>query len=87
VERVDAEAVYYAGREAVVEVALVMDRRIQQLEARVQMLERELAKSSRNSSLPHPPSKRFGALLASAARYGGFHQLPRAEAAGAGDLS
>lgn len=51
-ERAEAEAVYDAGREAVVEVLLAMDRRIQQLEARVEKLERELAKSSRNSSLP-----------------------------------
>src|SRR5208282_6033050 len=38
-----------------------MDRRIQQLEARVEKLERELSKSSRNSSLPpsaDPPGKR-----------------------------
>src|SRR5437879_4940735 len=38
-----------------------MDRRIQQLEARVEKLERQLAKSSRNSSLPpssDPPRKR-----------------------------
>src|SRR5437660_1868285 len=37
-----------------------MDRRIQQLEARVEKLERQLAKSSRNSSLPpssDPPGK------------------------------
>ena len=35
VERAEAEAIYDAGREAVVEVLLAMDRRIQQLEARV----------------------------------------------------
>jgi transposase len=52
VERAEAEAIYDAGREAVVEVLLAMDRRIQQLEARVQKLERELKKSSRNSSRP-----------------------------------
>jgi transposase len=52
VDRVEAEAVYDAGREAVVEVLLAMDRRIQQLEARVEKLERELTKNSRNSSLP-----------------------------------
>ncbi len=58
-ERAEAEAVYDAGREAVVEVLLAMDRRIQQLEARVEKLERELAKNSRNSSRPpssDPPS-------------------------------
>jgi len=61
VERVEAEAIYDAGREAVVEVLLAMDRRIQQLEARVEKLERELNRSSRNSSAPpssDPPSKR-----------------------------
>jgi len=52
VERSEAEAIYDAGREVVVEVLLAMDRRIQQLEARVEKLERQLAKSSRNSSLP-----------------------------------
>ena len=35
VERAEAEAIYDAGRETVVEVLLAMDRRIQQLEARV----------------------------------------------------
>jgi transposase len=61
VERAEAEAIYDAGRETVVEVLLAMDRRIEQLEARVEKLERELAKNSRNSSLPpssDPPSKR-----------------------------
>jgi hypothetical protein len=61
VERAEAEAVYDAGREVVVEVLLAMDRRIRQLEARVEKLERELAKNSRNSSLPpssDPPVKR-----------------------------
>ncbi len=60
-ERSEAEAIYDAGREAVVEVLLAMDRRMQQLEARVQKLERQLSKSSRNSSLPpssDPPGKR-----------------------------
>jgi transposase len=52
VDRVEAEAIYDAGREVVVEVLLRMDRRIQQLEARVEKLERELKKSSRNSSRP-----------------------------------
>lgn len=60
-ERAEAEAIYDAGREVVVEVLLAMDRRIQQLEARVEKLERELKKSSRNSSAPpssDPPGKR-----------------------------
>jgi transposase len=59
VERAEAEAIYDAGREVVVEVLLRMDRHIQQLEARVEKLERELKKSSRNSSRPpssDPPS-------------------------------
>ena len=59
-DRAEAEAIYDAGREVVVEVLLAMDRRIQQLEARVEKLERQLAKSSRNSSLPpssDPPGK------------------------------
>lgn len=51
-ERAEAEAIYDAGREVVVEVLLRMDRRIRQLEARVEKLERELKKSSRNSSRP-----------------------------------
>ena len=52
VERAEAEAIYDAGREAVVEVLLAMDRRIAQLEARVEELERRLGRNSRNSSLP-----------------------------------
>jgi transposase len=59
VDRREAEAIYDAGREAVVEVLLAMDRRIVQLEARVEKLERQLRRSSRNSSLPpssDPPS-------------------------------
>jgi len=59
VDRAEAEAIYDAGREVVVEVLLRMDRRILQLEARVEKLERELKKSSRNSSRPpssDPPS-------------------------------
>lgn len=51
-ERSEAEAIYDAGREAVVEVLLAMDRRIVQLEARVEKLERQLSRSSRNSSRP-----------------------------------
>jgi len=52
VDRGEAEAIYDAGREVVVEVLLRMDRQIQQLTARVDRLERELAKNSRNSSRP-----------------------------------
>ena len=54
-ERREAEAIYDAGREVVVEVLLRMDRQIQQLTARVDRLERELRKNSRNSS--QPPSQ------------------------------
>jgi transposase len=65
VERSEAEAIYDAGREVVVEVLLRMDRQIEQLTARVDRLERELGKNSRNSSQPpsqdrprqQPPSK------------------------------
>ena len=60
-ERAEAEAIYDAGCEAVVEVLLAMGRRIRQLEARVEKLERRLARGSRNSSLPlssDPPGKR-----------------------------
>jgi transposase len=63
VERVEAEAIYDAGREAVVEVLLAMDRRIVQLEARVEKLERQLAKNSGNSSRPpssDPPRRAVG---------------------------
>jgi transposase len=59
VERVEAEAIYDAGREAVVEVLLRMDRQIQQLtervarqDERIAQLERRLNRSSRNSSIP-----------------------------------
>ena len=58
-ERAEAEAIYAAGREAVVEVLLAMDRRIAQLEARVEQLERRVGRNSRNSSSPpseDPPS-------------------------------
>ena len=58
-ERVEAEAIYDAGREAVVEVLLRMDAQIQALTARVArqderiaQLERRLNRSSRNSSVP-----------------------------------
>jgi len=60
VERAEAEAIYDAGREVVVEVLLRMDRRIHQLEARVEKLERELSRDSRNSSRPpssDPPGR------------------------------
>jgi transposase len=60
VERAEAEAIYDAGREAVVEVLLRMDRQIQRLTARVERLEREVRKDSRNSSQPpssDPPGK------------------------------
>jgi hypothetical protein len=43
VERVEAEAIYDAGREVVVEVLLGMDRQVVQLTARVERLERELS--------------------------------------------
>jgi transposase len=59
VERAEAEAIYDAGREAVVEVLLRMDRQIQQLtervarqDERIAQLERRLNRSSRNSSKP-----------------------------------
>jgi transposase len=61
VDRVEAEAIYDAGREVVVEVLLRMDAQIQALTGRVERLERELAKNSRNSSRPpssDPPSAR-----------------------------
>lgn len=64
-ERAEAEAIYDAGREVVVEVLLRMDRQIQQLTARVDRLEHELRKNSQNSSRPpssdprgEAPSKR-----------------------------
>ena len=60
-ERAEAEAIYDAGRDVVVEVLLRMDRQIGQLTARVERLEREVRKDSRNSSLPpssDPPGQR-----------------------------
>ena len=58
-DRAEAEAIYDAGREAVVEVLSAMDRRIQQLEShvarqdeRIAKLERQLNRSSKNSSQP-----------------------------------
>jgi transposase len=59
VERFEAEAIYDAGRDVVVEVLLRMDRQIQQLTGRVERLEAELRKNSRNSSRP-PSSDRPG---------------------------
>jgi hypothetical protein len=57
VERAEAEAICDQGREVVVEVLLVMDRRVGELEARVARqderiaeLERWLKRSSKNSS-------------------------------------
>jgi hypothetical protein len=59
VERVEAEAIYDAGREAVVEVLLRMDAQIEALtvrvarqDERIAQLERRLNRSSRNSSIP-----------------------------------
>jgi transposase len=67
VERSEAEAIYAAGREVVVEVLLRMDEQIRRLEQRVArqderiaQLERRLNRSSRNSSAPpssDPPSQ------------------------------
>ena len=58
-DRVEAEAIYDAGRDVVVEVLLRMDRQIQELSETVAMqgeriarLERRLNRSSRNSSQP-----------------------------------
>lgn len=58
-ERAEAEAIYAAGREVVVEVLLRMDRQIQELSEtvarqgeRIAQLERRLNRSSRNSSQP-----------------------------------
>ncbi len=66
-ERSEAEAIYDAGREVVVEVLLRMDEQIRRLEARVArqderiaQLERRLNRSSRNSSSPpssDPPNR------------------------------
>src|SRR6185437_112120 len=67
VERAEAEAIYDAGREVVVEVLLRMDRQIQELsetvarqDERIAQLERRLNRSSRNSSQPpsvDPPGR------------------------------
>jgi len=59
VDRAEAEAIYDAGRDVVVEVLLRMDRQIQELSEtvarqgeRIAQLERRLNRSSRNSSQP-----------------------------------
>lgn len=56
--RQEAEAIYDAGKETVVRVLMTMDARIRALEERVQSLENQLAKNSRNSSKP-PSSDGF----------------------------
>lgn len=59
VERDEAEAIYEAGRERCVDFILVLGARYERLEARVEKLEEQLRRSSRNSSLPpsqDPPS-------------------------------
>lgn len=66
-DRAEAEAIYDAGREVVVEVLLRMDEQIRRLEDRVARqderiaeLERKLNRNSRNSSAPpssDPPSR------------------------------
>jgi transposase len=50
--RPEAEAIYDAGKETVVHMLLMMDARIHALEERVESLENQLAKNSRNSSKP-----------------------------------
>jgi transposase len=67
VERREAETIYDAGRDAVVEVLLALSAQnerlqgqVERLTARVDKLERELAKDSRNSSRP-PSADRPGA--------------------------
>jgi transposase len=67
VDRAEAEAIYDAGREVVVEVLLRMDEQIRRLEERVARqderiaeLERKLNRDSRNSSAPpssDPPNR------------------------------
>ena len=56
--RQEAEAIYDAGKETVVRVMMMMDARIRALEERVQSLENQLARNSRNSSKP-PSSDGF----------------------------
>ena len=61
VERAEAEAIYDAGREVVVEVLLAMDRRIQQLEARVEKLERQLGRTRATPRCRRALIRRVGA--------------------------
>ena len=56
--RQEAEAIYDAGKDTVVRVLMMMDARIRALEERVQSLENQRAKNSRNSSKP-PSSDGF----------------------------
>lgn len=65
-ERAEAEAIYDAGREAVVRVLVELSAqnerlvgRVERLTTRVEKLERELARNSRNSSQP-PSADRSG---------------------------
>lgn len=51
-DRQQAEAIYDAGRESVVEVLLAMSEQLARLTARVEELERQVGKNSRNSSKP-----------------------------------
>jgi hypothetical protein len=67
VDRREAEAIYDGGRDAVVEVLLALAAQnerlqghVERLTARVDKLERELVKNSRNSSRP-PSADRPGA--------------------------
>ena len=58
-ERREAEAIYDTGRERCVDFILALEARYQRLEARVEKLEEQLRRGSRNSSLPpsqDPPS-------------------------------
>ena len=58
--RSEAEAIYDAGKEAVVRVLLAMDARIDALEERIRHLENQLAK---NSSRGNKGSVQFSMLL------------------------
>ena len=51
-ERQEAEAIYDEGRERCVDFILALEARYQRLEVRVEKLEEQLRRSSRNSSLP-----------------------------------